>query len=258
MLPQFPLTALMTLLSVLVMGSAWLYLRSRQHNATTSSHVLTPVRYMQNFFFYIMIFSSLITVPYLWLPVSPEAFSEAMAWGYVVGHIFCYLAFMNIARMVCALVPKLAGIDRPLVVIWLIVTAVVTVINAQTMIWGVQPVFNYAANLTEFRAAPIVGIAIAVIASVAIIPAVILFGINVFRTSGHRRVKSILLLLGFLTIMIAGPLHDVARSGLMYALADIFSIVGIILIGTGVAYHFEQGLSRNPAQASPAQTVIAD
>jgi hypothetical protein len=85
-------------------------------------------------------------------------------------------------------------------------------------------------------------------------PAAVLFLINAWRKP-EQRIRSGLLGSGFAVISLAGPLHDVATTAQLYAAADIFSILGIILIGSGVVYRLEQTMSLGrPAAAAPPAT----
>lgn len=246
-----PLTAVTTFLGLVVMVAAWAYVAYRIEHV--HAVVLGPVKLLHRFFWQMAVFFFLMSLPYYWLATSPDQFPLAMAWGYVLGHIFLYLAFMSIARMTCAVVPKLNQWDRPVVWIWSVITAVLTGINAVTMIWGTRPSFDYINNITQFNAAVPVGAGIGLMAAISILPAAILFIINAFKTRGPRRVRSLLLGVGFFIMMTAGPLHDVARTGVVYAFADVVTILSIIVVGIGVAYRLEQSL----AVAQPAAPVVA-
>ncbi|HEY6736152.1 MAG TPA: hypothetical protein VI322_00385 [Candidatus Saccharimonadia bacterium] len=68
------------------------------------------------------------------------------------------------------------------------------------------------------------------------------------KTQGIRRLKSVILFVAFLMFMVAGPLHDVARTAEQYAVADLLTIVGVIVMGTGVALRLRQGVTLDPAQ----------
>jgi len=256
MLPHnVPITGAMTTFVALVMFIAWLYATNRVRRSGAAQR---PVLFLNNYFLYMAIFSTCLSVPYIWLS-NASRFSLAMAIGYTVGHIFCYIAFMYIARMVFALEPRLVSKDRVVVVIWLLAVIGVTILNAKTMIWGVRPVFDHVRNLTEFNVNPVVGNAIVVMSVFSLVPAVILFGISVFKTRGVARVKPLLLTLGFLIVMVAGPLHDVARSGTVYATADFLSAVSMALLCLGVVYRVERNLNEVPTIGhvihSPSNTV---
>jgi hypothetical protein len=218
------------------------------------------IRLLHKFFLSLLVFFFLMSFPYFYLITSPEGFPAAAAWGYVVGHIFLYLGFLYVARMVCSLVPRLNKVEKPLVVVWSIGIAVITLINAKTMIFGTQPFFDYTNNITQFRAALVVGATIGMSASIALLPAIVLFVRNVLKSSGAARVRSALLAAGFLMIMTGGPLHDVARAATAYVIADVVSILGLVVIGLGVLYRFEQNLAPvpqpvRPVMAAPSNTV---
>lgn len=240
----------MSTMFFLVMLGAWLFVGYRIHQ--TVGVVQRPVHFMHQFFLFMALFCACISLPYIWLAKDPSLFPTAMAWGYVVGHIFCYIAFMYIARMVFAMVPKLADKDRLVVAVWLTYAAILTVVNAKTMIWGIQPIFSYDNNLTEFRTAPVVGNAIVLLALFTIVPAIVLFVRNAIKSQGGARNKAMLLAGGFLLMMVAGPMHDVARTGTVYAAADFISMISAIILGYGVIYRLEQGMA-----AAPTKAVIA-
>lgn len=204
---------------------------------------------MRNFFLFMAIFGGFMTIPYFWLHMGPAAFSAPMAWGYVVGHIFLYLACLNAALMVCTLVPQLNNAGRIVTVIWVLFIIAITAVNAKTMIWGVQPIFDPNLSLTEFRASPIVGAGIGAQAMVGLFPAFVLFAINGIKGSGSRRVKSILLAAGFLVIIAGGPMHDLARTAAFYATADLLTVLGVLLLGIGIGYQVDTSLVAAPEKS---------
>jgi hypothetical protein len=252
-----PLTMLMTLTSTLVYTSLWLYVTRRNRNKNITGQ--TSVKYLTNYFGYLAIFVAIMTVPYFWLPVSPAAFSTAMAWGYVVGHIFCYIGFMCVALMVCSLVPRLNNKIGIVATLFLVADVVATVINAKTMIWGIKPYYNAANNLTYLQPSTAVGIAIAVTSLASMLPAAILFILSAVRDSGPRRVKSALLASGFILVMIGGPMNDNSHTAVMYTLAVVITITGVLIVGAGVGYQIETGLAeakiRGLPKLSPSSTT---
>lgn len=247
----------MSCLTCVTLAAAWLYLGNQAEKAHGA--VQQPVRFMHTFFLYMAIFAGIISLPYFWLGADPAGFPLAMAWGYVIGHVFAYLAFLYIARTTFALIPRLSSYDKILVPVWLIVSALVTIVNAKTMIWGVRPIYNYTSHLTELRAAPIVGASIAVIAMFAFLPAIVLFVVATVKARGIDRVKPATLALGFLLLTIAGPMHDIARSDVFYAIADVVSIISVLVIDFGVVFRIEHRLAdiqpRREVFAAPSNTV---
>jgi hypothetical protein len=236
----------MTVTSFVVMSASWIYLTYRSQEA----HMATQrsLRYLTNYFGYLAIFLFFMSVPYLWFNTNLATFSDIMAWGYVVGHVFFYVASMYVTLLVCSLVPQLYNKIPIVVVLFLIGDAAATVINAKTMIWGVRPVYDAAHNLTLLRAAPAVGIAIALSSILSILPAAILFAMNAFRGTGFRRLKSTLLATGFLLVMIGGPMNDNSHTAAMYATAVAITITGVLVLGFGVGFRVESVLAEAPAK----------
>ncbi|HEY2003864.1 MAG TPA: hypothetical protein VGH44_02005 [Candidatus Saccharimonadia bacterium] len=257
MVKIIPLTELMTGTSCLFFAGMWLYVRYRTRKAHMT--VAPSLKYLTNYFGWLAIFVFIMTVPYLWLSVSPAAFSTAMAWGYVVGHIFLYISFMYIALMVCELLPSLNNKIPLVVTVFLLADVVTTIINAKTMIWGIQPVYDAAHNLTYLQPAAAVGAAIGIMSLLSIFPAIILFAQNAFRSKGARRLKSVLMVVGFALIMVGGPLNDNSHTTTMYLAAVIIVILGDLILGTGVGFRLESGLADAPAPVpSPAKIASSN
>jgi len=253
---HIPLTAATTLIGSAIMCYAWVYLGIQIRDPQKPAQL--SVRYMQKFFMHMMIFFVIMSVPYLWTN-DVQRFSVSAAWAYVVGHIFMYMSLMYISRMTFSLIPKLSTYDKPLVFAWLSAITIVTAVNAKTMIWGVQPTYNYRLHLTEFHASPAVGIPLALMAMIAFVPAIILFAMSAIKMRGINRVKPILITIGFILITTAGPLHDNARTAQLYAIADIFTTIGMIVTLLGIAFHIQNELTQaRPNRANvhaPSNTV---
>ena len=252
---NIPLTAITTLTGAAIMGYAWIYLGRKAHDP--QKPVWQSVRYMHKFFLHMMIFFAIMSIPYLWTN-NPTWFSVSAAWAYVVGHVFMYLSLMYVSRMTFSLIPRLSTYDKPLTAVWLVAIVLQTAFNAKTMIWGVQPTYDYRLHLTEFHTYTGVGIVLGLMAAIAFVPTIILFTTNAIRARGVERVKPALLSVGFFLITTAGPLHDNARSAQQYALADIFTTLGMVVVLSGIAFHMRSGLAETrPPQGKrvPSNTV---
>jgi len=237
---SIPLTAVTTLAGALIMGYAWVYLGRKVHDP--QKVVGQSIRYMHKFFLHMMIFFAIMSIPYLWTN-NPARFSVSAAWAYVVGHVFMYLSLMYVSRVTFSLMPRLSAYGKPLTAAWLVAITLQTAFNAKTMIWGVQPTYNYKLHLTEFHTYTGVGIALGLMAAIAFVPTIILFAMHAIRARGVERVKPILLSIGFFLITTAGPLHDNARSAQQYAAADIFTTLGMVVVLSGIAFHMYSGLA---------------
>lgn len=245
----FQSTALTTFIGVVILLSSWYMIVRRSEQS--GQPMLRPVRLLSKFFLFMAIFFAIVWLPHLSLLTAPDQFPLLMAVGYVVGHVFLYIALLQVGRMVFAMIPRLAGKDTFLVVVGLVANVAITAVNTVTMIFGVRPVYDYERHISQLNAAPVVGISIAVFALVTLLPAAILFIVNAVRSSGARRVRSLLLGFGFLLQMSAGPLHDVARSWEVYLIADILTILSVVIVGAGVAFRQDQSLAPEAA-AQPA------
>ncbi len=252
---ELQLTALVTLVGVIVMLAAWIFTgrRMRQSQAV----IFRPVQLLRSFFLYMAIFFAIMWAPHLWLSLDPSKFPLYMAIGYTFGHIFLYLAFIAIARMMFLMLPRLAPKEPLIIVVGSVLIVLITIVNAATMIFGRQPSYDYAQHLTQFNASPVVGAFIGLFAALTVLPPAVLFIINAFRSHGPRRVRSFLLGIGFFVLMTAGPLHDIAWNWQAYMVADVFSILSIILVGAGVVYRPEEELSlaKQPTPAAPAASL---
>ncbi len=100
-----PLTGLSTLTGVIVMSAAWIFVGRRI--AASKLTVSRPIQMMRKFFLFMGIFFMLMGLPHILLYTDPSGFPQAMAWGYTVGHIFMYIAFAYIARLIFIIVPQL-------------------------------------------------------------------------------------------------------------------------------------------------------
>jgi hypothetical protein len=236
-----PLTFVTTLIGSVVMLGAWVYIGYRADKVHAVA--ARPVQLFRQFFLNLGLFLTFLWISHLWLTFDPANFPLAAAIGYVVGHVFLYIGFTSIARMTCVLIPKLASKERLITVTTLSLAAVVTVINAVTMIFGTRPSFDYINNVTLFNASPIVGASIGLYGLITMVPAIILFMMNAIKASGTKRVRSGLLAIGLFALVLAGPLHDLARTSQVYVFADVLTIISMIIIGTGVAYRLEESLA---------------
>lgn len=250
---EIPLTGLSTLTGAVVMIIAWLFVGARLR--VVQSTVSRPIMYMHKFFFMMACFFLLMFLPHVLLYTNPAEFSLMMAWGYSLGHIFLYLAYIFLSLMTISILPQLAGRERLVIVVGIVANVIVTLINILTMVYGTQPVYNYAKHITQFNASPVVGISIAVLSIFSFLPPAILFLVNAWRNSGSGRLRSLLLGSGLVMMMVAGPLHDVAQNWQSFLVADIFTILSIILIGGGVAYRINVSLALQQAPSANLSAV---
>ena len=232
-----PISTLAMAMAAIVMFTSWYVVGRRIARSRLAAG--RQVSFLHQFFLHMGIFCAFLVAPMLLLSFAPERFPVAMAWGYVVGHIFCYIAFTYVLRLQFSMLPRLARFDGLALAIGIAVNAALTVYSYGTMISGVQPAYNAAQGLVEYNATPLLGAGIAVFATVCVLPTAILMIVNGIRNPGSR-LRSFLLGGGLFILMIAGPLHDVAPSAAFYTLAEIITIIGLLLLVSGVLYRYEE------------------
>jgi hypothetical protein len=222
------------------MFGSWVVIGGRMHKAggKASKQIVS----LHRFFLYIGIFSLLMFLPNLWLTFAPADFPLVMAIGYTVGHIFLFIAATEIGRLFVSMVPRLVNWDKGVLTFGIVVNIAATITTAVTMIFGVQPQYDYQEHVILFNAATPVGIFIAGFMIVTVLPPTILFLADGIRNSAHR-LRSFLLGIGFILMIAGGPLHDNATSASMYVAADILTIAAVILVAAGVLYRYEERLA---------------
>ncbi|HEY6737075.1 MAG TPA: hypothetical protein VI322_05155 [Candidatus Saccharimonadia bacterium] len=241
-------TALTTIIGAIIMfGASYIIHRRLQQSSVAA---LRPIQLFQRFFLAFGLFFLIMWLPNLTLGPNPAAFPVAQAWGYIVGHIFLYLAFITTGLMMCTIVPRLAGKERWVAGLGAVLAAAITIANTATMLFGTLPSYNYERSLVQYNAAPVVGAGIGIFAMLTLLPAGILFLANAFRNPAQR-IRSALLGVGFFVMTIAGPLHDVATTWQMYSVADIATIIGMVITGIGVVYRLDQSLALNRPAPAP-------
>lgn len=247
------LTALTTLIGSFAMLSSWWFVGQRIKRS--GGTVPAQVRYLRTFFLYMGNFFMIMFLPHLAIKTYPDQFPLLMAWGYVVGHIFLYLALLKVAQLLFSLAPRLAPKAKIMLSLGGIVAVLLTIANFITMVNGRRPEFDYEQSVTLFNAAPVVGAGIAFFAAITVFPTAILMVINGVRNP-EARTKSFLLGAGLFLLMAAGPLHDNAKTAQVYIIADVFSILSLFILTAGVAYRMEERLTpaTKPAKLSIAST----
>lgn len=223
------------------MFACWLFISRRMHdNPATATN---QTKLLNHFFLFMCIFMLIMFLPHVLINTKWSGyFPLYMAYGYVFGHIFMYLSMLQIIRLFFSIVPRLNDKDGLITGFGILYAVAMTVINAVTMIGGVQPQFDNELGVTLFNAHPVVAAGIGIYAAATIMPATILMLINGFTNPGAR-IRSFLLGGGLLIIAVGGPIHDSARTANVYALADVLTIIGLIVCATGVVYRMEQRLS---------------
>jgi hypothetical protein len=244
-----PLTLLTTLLSGILMLTAWVVIGNRLQSTKKSGTY--QARLLQSFFLYMGIFFLIVFSPHTLLSVAPDHFPLAMAVAYVIGHIFLYIAFFYIGRLLFSMVPRLNNKEFILYIFSVIAIVGFTALNIITMIGGTRPEFDSELHVTILNAHPALGAVIGLYSMLTIIPASLLLIKNGF-VNPTNRIRSFLLGTGLLILVVMGSLHDVSPNGHVFMLADIGTVTGTLLIAGGVMYHIEEKIAAPRRMAARA------
>lgn len=242
-----PLTVLTTLFGSIVLFSSWALIGVRMRNLELAAS--RQMKLLHNFFFYIAVFFLLMFLPHLWLSIDAAKFPFYMALGYTIGHVFLYVSLTYMARLFCSLSPRLASKERVAAAICVLLNVAITVLTAATMLFGVRPAYDAVHRVTLFHANPVVGVSIALFSASVIAPTAVLMIVNGIRNA-RSRVRSFLLGGGLLILFLGGPVHDTARTAMLYMIADSVTTFGLLVIAAGVLYRFEERLvpARRPVR----------
>lgn len=229
---------------------AFLFISQRIRSSQTP--VTESVRYLRTFFAYFTGFFILMGLPHLLLFNNDMAFAEAMAWGYTVGHVLLFISLTYLAGMTLAIIPAWSKYDKAIVIIGSVLNIVITLLETIYMIFGTyRPYFDYQNQVTVFNAPVIVGVLITLYVLFAFLPPAVLFTVSAIKSRGPKRRRAALLAAGMSLIILAGPLHDTARSWQTFLVADIFTGLATCLLAAGIVYKLDQSLAYNkPVRAA--------
>lgn len=238
-------SAISNITGLVVMLSAYLFIRKR--SKASGKPVSKSVEFMRKFFLFFGIFYLPVSLPFIFLETSPSQFPMAMAIGFMVGHIFLYLAYMYTLRMTFSLIPQLADKDKWAVGWGVLIALLGTGLAFFTMVLGTPPSYDYSKHIVDYQQAPPLAATIAIGAIIAWIPAGIFFVSHAIRNRASRT-RSLLLGVGFITLTVVGPLHGLAQNWQMFVIADVATIGSIIMIGAGIAYKISHDDSQPAAE----------
>jgi hypothetical protein len=153
--------------------------------------------------------------------------SFSIGLGYLVGHVFMYIAAAYLAR-IWWLIAKPSLDSKIIFRIYLAMGALITALNIFF--------FNYPNvlenGITEWNQKPLVGTMIIIFGMSAFLPAAVLFIIESFRVP-QQRIRYAIIGISFFLLIASGPLHDVAKTPNMSLVADIVTTFayGLMLLG---------------------------
>lgn len=240
-------SALSNMTGMVGMLAAWFFVRHRIKKA--GGAVARSVELMRNFFLMFGIFYIFISVPFYAVYFAPEQFGLAMAIGFTIGHAFLFVAMTYTVRLMFHILPRLSGKERYAIAIGAAAVVWIFMVATITMVFGTHPEYDYANHLVNYQQAPILANTIAIGAAIAWVPLGVFMLGNAIKSRGWQRLRSSLLGLGFLIITVAGPLHGLAENYQQLLLADLVTIVGLVMLTVAIVFKIGAGLNQ-PAHHS--------
>ncbi len=243
-------SGLSNLTCLVVMIVAWFFVRHRiKKSGISPSH---PVELMHKFFLAFGAFCFFVTIPFYFVYAAQSNFGLAMAVGFAIGHALLFVALTYTVRMTFTMIPQLSSKERYVMiagglgVVWILAATLVT------MVFGTHPTYDYAKHIANYHEAPPVAGSIAIGAIIAWVPLGILFLVNAVKSHSGQRIRSLLLGFGFILLTAVGPLHGLAQTYAQFLVADLATILSIVMIGAGVVYRINTSLTA-PAKTAPTQ-----
>ncbi|MDO8663765.1 MAG: hypothetical protein Q7K28_02940 [Candidatus Wildermuthbacteria bacterium] len=190
------------------------------------------------FFFLFFLFVLIMAIPHLLLllpHLEHKIFRQGMHLGYLIGHIFLYLSLVVFIRLPLNWVaPRFKNIGSAF---FLLLGGVTTILN---FLLPSLPEYNHSTGITLFNVNPLVGKLVALNVVLAWVPTGIYFIVKGMRgLEKNLRRRCMLLGIGLLVATIGGPLHDISREAVMFLIADIVVLAGIVILAVGVMYEGE-------------------
>jgi len=180
--------------------------------------------YFERFTLSMSIFFLLMAIPNLFFPND----SNLLGLGYVVGHVFLYLAYAFLIR-VSLFIMKPSFDSKYIFKLWLLMGAAITALN----IYHFNLPVIMGNGVTAYNADASVGFAITAISILTLLPSAVLF-IRECMVMPQQCRRFALIGASFILIIIGGPLHDTASTTLLYVIADVVTTAGFIVMFIGV------------------------
>lgn len=156
-------------------------------------------------------------------------------WGYTFGHIFLYLVYAINVFAPFSVITENKKVPSFFSAILLVAGGVVTYINWIAYESGeTLPTFENGVTIWN----PPVIVAAYVAGASVFVWVVLSFSVFMYHAAkteyGWLKRRSRLIGLGFLTVTIGGPLHDISLPGFYILIADIVTSMGFVIISRGI------------------------
>lgn len=195
------------------------------------SEDIETLRDFSLFFFHLGLFFVVMGLPGI---LSIEMSADQLGAFYIFGHIFLYASFAYYSRIpVRILKPEWT---TRVFAANLILGAAVTILNFK--LWPQPEV--HASGVTALHVMAPIGPLIGVLAGLNwILGGTAFFSWRATKKKGKDRLKLLMVAASLVLLSIAGPLHDNTTSIQMLVIADVATLLGVLLMMAGVFYNRE-------------------
>lgn len=229
-----PLTGIVHFVNSLMIYACYLKLNATYKNMLEKDETL---KYLLWFVLYVGVFQFLMGIGHL--PIlfgMKDAFYYTFNAGYIVGHVFLYVAEAYIVLVPMSLYLSRKNYEkygRVYSRMLLMFGGAITVIN---LLLPAGPVFDERTGVTVFNVNSLVAGLIPVITLMSIGYAGIIFLIKSSKLQGSAKIKAIILGVGMIIIVIGGPMHETAENIAEYFIADFLIVLAFFIITMGIYY----------------------
>ena len=248
-LAHVSITGISQTFDFILLSVTWLL--TRYHIRKKNASVTPTTEHIYRYFGYFALFNFCMAAPNLALIFRPSSFSFFMAWGYVIGNIFLLISLSHISRMTIRLLPRFARSNSLVGRLWAGLIVIMTILNAIVIGLQNQPTYDQASRVTHYAIPAWMGAMLGMISFLAYLPAICVLAYSLLRQRRDQRIRTILLVLGFITIMFVGPLHAVASNWRVFLVADLLNVLSLIFLTAGVLYRVQLQTSSTPNRNRP-------
>jgi len=191
------------------------------------------LKYFMLIFFWVGAFQIFVGLPHLTLILGrPEMFPQLMVWGYIVGHICLFMSFAYTIMIPTQLYwPRAQRFSFAGVLLFGLIIIVLLVITP------FQPIFKE--GITLFNPPPLVAKLIPLLTTISWGPTALVFLYNAIKGELEKplKVRSVLLGIGFILMLAAGPMHNIAQTVAFWALIEALTVAGFLIIAAAILFY---------------------
>jgi len=191
------------------------------------------LKYFMLVFFLLGAFQVFIGLPHLSLVFGrPDLFPQLMVWGYIISHVCLFSSFAYTIMIPAQLYwPKFRQLSFGVIALFGLVILTLLVISP------FQPEFR--GGITLFNPPPIVAKLIPLLTMLSWGPTAVIFLYNAAKGGLERplKMRSLLLGIGFILMLAAGPMHNIAQTVAFWSFIEMLTVAGFLIIAVAILYY---------------------